>query len=269
MEKKVAIITGAAGGIGRKIVEKFIADQYAVVLVDLSEEGMLEANSWLKLDSTDYLVLAGDLTNDDFLQQIVATTLEKWGRIDALINNAMWRRVESIHESTPENWNLTLAIGITAPAFLSKYVARALIANKQACTIINVSSVMASLTAGYASAYSVCKGAIESLTYELATLYGPRGFRVVAVRPGSVDTSLSNDYSSQENGNVSSNVQNEIDDRTPLKRAADPMEIAAAISWLCSDQASFITGTTLTIDGGLTHNFNPYAIKKLIKPNEF
>lgn len=269
MEKRVVLITGAAGGIGRALVQLFIKEGYALALVDRSKNKILQANPLLENDASSYLILEGDLTDDSFLRHIVSSVFAKWGRIDVLVNNAMWRKAESIAECTLDDWNKTIAVGITAPAFLSKYVAEALLPERLACCIINLSSVMSSFVSGYASAYTVCKGAIESLTYELATLYGPRGFRAVAVRPGAVATPLSSDYEGPRGENVSDNIQSEIENRTALLRSAQALEIAEAILWLSSDKASFITGTCLTIDGGLEHNFNPYNIKKLLKPNQF
>lgn len=269
MKKKVAIVTGAAGGIGRAIVAGFLQAGYAIALVDREEDSMKAAIPHGEETATDLLFLAGDLCDDAFLQEIVTRVMDKWGRIDALVNNAMWRKVESIRESSPDDWNKTLAIGITAPAFLSKYVAEAVLEKQQKCCIINLSSVMSSLVSGYASAYSICKGAMESLTYELATTYGPYGCRAIAVRPGSVDTSMSQDYQSTSGDNISQEIQAEIEDRTPLKRSAKPEEIAQAIVWLCAEQAGFITGTCLTIDGGLEHNFNSYSMKHRLKPDTF
>lgn len=268
-QKKVAIITGAAGGIGSALVAQFIQADYVVALVDLPGQIILANYPAINPDSDHYLILEGDLAEESFLAHIIGQVMSKWGRIDALINNAVWRKVESIAQSSLEDWNKTLAIGITAPAFLAKHAAAALMQKGLCCTIINMSSVMSTFTAGYASAYSVCKGAIESLTFELATRYGPAGFRVIAVRPGSVNTSLSQDYADDQGDNISVMIQQEIDDRTPLKRSAKPIEIASTVLWLCSEQASFISGTTITVDGGLEHNFNSYTVKKHLKPSEF
>lgn len=269
MEKRVVIITGAAGGIGRALVQRFLEEGYALALVDRSKDEILQSNPCLESDAASYLILDGDLSDDNFLRSIVATVFDEWGRIDVLVNNAIWRKAESLAESSLEDWNRTMAVGITAPAFLSKYVAEALLPKRLACCIINLSSVMSSFVSGYASAYTVCKGAIESLTYELATLYGPRGFRAVAVRPGAVATALSSDYEGPQGENISDTIQREVENRTALSRSAQASEIAEAIIWLSSDKASFITGTCLTLDGGLEHNFNPYHIKKLLKPNQF
>ncbi|MBG6233529.1 NAD(P)-dependent dehydrogenase (short-subunit alcohol dehydrogenase family) [Pedobacter sp. CAN_A7] len=268
-ECQVAIVTGAAGGIGRAIADKFTNEGYAVVWVDIDCSQIERRRSLLENAESHHLFLEGNLEDINFLQAIVDQSMAKWGQIDVLVNNAAWRKPESLTHTSLEDWNRTLAVNITAPAFLSKFVAKALLLNKKNCVFVNMSSIMAQMVSGYATAYTVCKGAVESLTYELATLYGPHGFRSVALRPGSVTTSLSNDYTDPDGENISHAILTEIEGRTPLGRSANPKEIAEAVFWLSSPQASFITATTLDIDGGLLRNFNSYALKKRLKPNEF
>src|SRR5690606_18589467 len=139
------------------------------------------------------------------------------------------------------------------PAFLAKYVAAAMAEQQKGGVIINVSSVMSQRTGGYSPAYAASKGALESLTYELATCYGPQGIRVVGVNPGNIKTAMSADYHDSEGNNVSSLLEAEMNDMTPLGRAGNAAEIAGLIAWVASDEASFITGTTILADGGFSH----------------
>ncbi|SDD11603.1 SDR family NAD(P)-dependent oxidoreductase [Niabella drilacis] len=271
MENKagVVLITGAAGGVGRAVVEKFAGRGFAIAMTDI-DAGRLEETAMLAASFTGgYISLAGDLQDTGFLEKLVDTCMARWGRIDVLVNNAVWRSVETLNTISIEDWEKTLRINLTAPAFLSRITAARLMEQGLACVIINISSVMSELAGGYAPAYTVCKGALESLTYELAVLYGPRGFRVIAVRPGNVDTSLGKDYQSEAQQNISAHMTSEINERTPLNRSADPGEIADAIFWLSSPEASFVTGTCITVDGGLSHNFNAYITKKQLKAKEF
>lgn len=266
---QVAVVTGAAGGIGKAIAEKYTNEGYAVVWVDIDCSKLKENKDLLKNADSHHLFLEGNLEDIYFLQDIVNKSMTKWGQIDVLVNNAVWRKPETLTHTSLEDWNRTIAVNITAPAFLSKFIAKALLLKKQNCVFVNISSIMSHMVSGYASAYTVCKGALESLTYELATLYGSHGFRSVALRPGSVITCLSNDYTDPDGENLSNSILAEIEGRTPLGRSANPKEIAEAVFWLSSPQASFITATTLDIDGGLLRNFNSYALKKRLKPNEF
>ena len=128
---------------------------------------------------------------------------------------------------------------------------------------------MSERAGGISPAYSASKGALESLTYELAVTYGRSFIRVVCVQPGNVDTNMNSDYTSQSGENVSRQLSDHVNDLSPLPRAGTPEEIAEAIYWVSSENASFVTGITLKIDGGLSHNFNAYSVKKIQFPNEF
>lgn len=164
---------------------------------------------------------------------------------------------------TLENWEKALRVNLTAPAFLAKHVANTMEENKVPGVIINMSSVMSQRAGGNSPAYIACKGGIESLTYELAVLYGPKGIRVIAVNPGNIETNLSNDYKDGAGNNISEVLKDHMNDNTPLQRAGNPGEIANACYWLSSDEASFITGTSILVDGGFLHNFNSYKMKNL------
>jgi NAD(P)-dependent dehydrogenase (short-subunit alcohol dehydrogenase family) len=205
----------------------------------------------------------------NYIENIVEETITKWGRIDVLVNNAVWRTIETMRTISKENWEKALRINLTAPAFLAKYTARAMEENKIAGVIINISSVMSQRAGGSGPAYIACKGGIESLTYELAVLYGPKGIRVVGVNPGNIITNLSSDYKDESGNNISEQLKNHMNDSTPLQRSGDPMEIANVCYWLSSEDASFITGTSILVDGGFLHNFNSYTMKNLQYPKEF
>ncbi|MBZ4191394.1 SDR family NAD(P)-dependent oxidoreductase [Niabella beijingensis] len=265
----VVLLTGAAGGIGRAAAIKFAREGFALALVDWDGDGLQETAACIRVYGRELVLFSGDLQDMGFIQEVVTTCMLKWGQIDVLVNNAAWRSIETLNTITLENWEKTIRINLTAPAFLSRTVVNALIPSGKSCVIINVSSIMAGQAGGYAPAYTVCKGALESLTYELAVLYGSRGIRVVAVRPGNVNTSLSNDYTDEQEQNISAEIGREINDRTPLGRPAAPGEIADLIFLISTPAASYLTGTTVTVDGGLSRNFSSYAVKKRLKPDEF
>lgn len=267
-ERPVAIITGAGNGIGRSTALRFARDGYALAIVDMDEAALKSLASKLEEVSCDFLCIAGDLQSNAFVSTIAYNTYNKWKRIDVLVNNAGWRTLETMRTISLENWERTIRICLTAPAFLSRYAAEIMEKNDRPGIIINISSVMSRRTGGYSPAYCVCKGAIESLTYELSVLLGPKQIRVVAIAPGNINTTISNDKN-EGNNNIHESIANDIVDQTPLGRGGQPEEIANIAYWLCSEDASFITGTTIVCDGGLTHNFNSYPMKHLQFPNEF
>lgn len=267
---KVAIITGASKGIGRGTALKFAANNYNVALVGRTQEELdqLKLEIEQKYD-TEALVCAGDLASETFLSQIVEDTVRKWGRIDVLVNNAAWRTIETMRVISLENWERTIRVCLTAPAFLAKYAAAVMEEMNIAGVIVNISSVMSQRAGGNSPAYLACKGGLESLTFELAVLYGPKNIRVVSVNPGNIKTDLSNDYKDAEGNNISERLEEHMNENTPLKRAGTSEEIANVSYWLSTAEASFITGTTILVDGGFFHNFNSYNMKKLTYPKEF
>jgi NAD(P)-dependent dehydrogenase (short-subunit alcohol dehydrogenase family) len=268
--QKVAIITGAAGGIGRATALRFAQNGYALALCDLNADALDALSDVLgKKYKTQCLNLAGDLSDVVYLESIVPETIGKWGRIDVLINNAAWRTLESMRTMEMGIWEKTLKICLTAPAFLTKWAAAAMEEKHTGGVIVNVTSMMSERPSGAGSAYIAAKGALESLVKESAVTYGRSGIRVVGIAPGYIDTDLSNDYIDQEGRNISKQLVNEVTDAIPLGRGGKPEEVADAILWVSSESASYVTGTTLVVDGGFKPNFSKYSIKKLQFPEEF
>ena len=268
--KKVVIITGAAKGIGKATALKFAAHQYNLVLIDKDKEALKETGKILKKAYGNvFLLRGGDIGNLNFLKLSIEKTVEKWGRIDAVVNNAAWRTIETMRTMDINTWTQTLNICLTAPAFLAKWSAE--IMEKQGIkgVFINISSMMSIRPAGNSPAYIAAKGALESLTKELAVTYGRSGIRALTIQPGFIDTDMSRDYQDTEGGSLNAVLTQYLVNATPLKRGGSPEEIAEAIVWLCSDAAAFITGTNVLIDGGFTHNMNDYALKKRLFPNEY
>lgn len=269
-DKKVVIITGAAGGIGRATAIRFAEENYRLVLSDIAEESLKTLVDELENRyEVECLPLPGDLAQKPYLEHLVARTIQQFGQIDVLVNNAAWRTLETLRTMDLETWEKTLRVCLTAPVFLTKWVAQELESRRRSGVIINVSSVMAARPSGCGPAYIAAKGALENLTAELAITYGRSGIRVVGVAPGYIDTDLSSDYTNPEGENISDTLTRQLTDFIPLARGGQAREVADAIVWLSSPQASYISGTTLTIDGGFRPNFSNYSTKRTQFPDEF
>lgn len=269
-DRKVVLITGAAGGIGKETALRFAQEGYVLALSDINGGALQEISVALNEQfRSEFLVLAGDLGDFGYLKTCIDKTVSRWGKIDVLVNNAAWRTLQSMRNMELRDWEKTLRICLTVPAFLSKWVAAVMEKNGNGGVIINVSSMMSERPSGIGSAYIAAKGGLESLTKELAVTYGRSGIRVVSVCPGYIETALSNDYEALDGENISKQMIQEVTEFIPLNRGGEPREVAEAIFWLSSESASYITGTSLVIDGGFKPNFSKYSIKKLQFPNEF
>lgn len=267
--KPVVIVTGAAGGIGSAIVSRFVKEGYIPVLIDVDKVQLEKITKDMDKRQEDYLIIPGNLEDEKFLRQLVDVVVKRFDRIDVLVNNAAWRTRETLRTISSEDWERTIKVCLTAPAFLIKHVAGIMEEKNIQGAIVNVSSIQSFFAGGISPAYTACKAGLESLTYEAAVLYGPSGIRVNAVLPGAVNTGLSKDIVSEEHEDLSKVFEDAMIDQTPLKRFAEPTEIAGAVYWLAGKDASFITGTSVVADGGFTHNFNAYSLKRLQLPRQF
>lgn len=268
--KKVVIISGASRGIGAATALKFAGKGYSIVLVgrDVTQLNIV-AEQLREAYAAETLVCAGDLADLDFIRSVVEKTVAQLGRIDVLVNNAAWRTIETMRSMTPEIWDKTLKICITAPAFFSKWVAEVMERNQIEGAIVNISSIMSARAAGNSPAYITAKGALESLTKELAVTYGRSKIRVITISPGFIETNMSEDYVNESGDSLTEIMSENLNNHTPLSRSGTPAEVANSIYWVSSAEASFITGCELLIDGGFSQNFSDYKIKHLQFPNEF
>jgi NAD(P)-dependent dehydrogenase (short-subunit alcohol dehydrogenase family) len=265
----VVLITGASGGIGAATARDFARKGYALVLTGREEKALKELGASFQKDQVPHSIVPGSLEDPVFPEKLIAETEKCWGRIDVLVNNAAWRTRETLRTISLETWDKTIRVCLTAPAFLTRAAAALMERNRHGGSIINISSIQSFFAGGISPAYTACKAGLESLTYEAAVLYGPSGIRVNVILPGAVDTAMSKDIQSTSKEDCTDVFTAAMLDHTPLGRLASPEEIASAIVWLASDEASFITGSSLVVDGGFTHNFNAYSLKKLQLPKEF
>lgn len=267
---KVALITGAARGIGAATARVLARAGFSVVALDLLAEDLRGVVEEIKKEGGEASGLVADLASLDTLESTVERVAAKWGRVDVLVNNAAARELRSIRQITPETWNRIIATNLTAPAFLMKWVEPQMRAAGGG-VIVNVASVEAHIPKGVAPAYAAAKGGLLSLTYDAAAAVAGDGIRVVAVSPGAVDTELGRNFDSDSSsgGDLDRDVRLASEEVIPMKRWAEPEEIAQVILWLTGDGASYVTGTEITVDGGLGHTWMSRGLKNRMLPGEF
>lgn len=267
-ERPVALVTGASRGIGAATAEELARRGYDVTVLARTGPDLDRTAKSVQDAGGKSLVQCGDLADLDFAEAAVAATIREFGRIDVLINNAAWREIITMRNISIESWDKTLRISLTAPAFLAKWAA-ADMEKRKSGVIINVSSIQSQRVSGFGPAYIACKGALDSLTREFATLYGPLGIRVLTLNPGAIDTEMSGDFKSADGQSITEQLRDHSYDMIPMHRWGQAKEMATTIAMLVSDDASYITGTTIYADGGYAVNLNPYRLKRLMFPNDF
>jgi 3-oxoacyl-[acyl-carrier protein] reductase len=264
-ERRVALVTGASRGIGEATALAFAAAGYDVAATATSASALASLEKKLSSAGARAAIFPGDLADLKFVESLIPKTADALGDPCVLVNNAAWRELVSMREISVDSWEKTLRICLTAPAFLAR-AAAARMEPLGRGVIINVSSIMSQRAFGLAPAYIAAKGALDALTYDLAALYGPSGIRVVALNPGAIDTALSSEMAQDEQAAGVGDFSRQM---ISLGRWGTPDEIAKSIVWLCSDHASYITGTTIVADGGWTHQLYPLNIKRGMRPGQF
>jgi NAD(P)-dependent dehydrogenase (short-subunit alcohol dehydrogenase family) len=267
--RRIALVTGASRGIGAATALEFARRGYDLAITADDAEGLHRVSEELKGLKARVFEVAGDLADISFVNSIASRAIAALGRIDVLVNNAAWRELATMRQITLESWDKTLRVSLTAPAFLARSVAQHMEAAKTRGVIINVSSIMSSHASGIAPAYIAAKGGLDALTYDLAALYGSAGIRVVSVNPGAVDCGMSHDRDTDAKDDFDRRERDWSEQMIPLRRWATPAEIGRAIVMLASDDASYITGTTVLIDGGWSHHFQPHNLKREQHPDQF
>ena len=239
LQNKTAIVTGGAQGIGRAIAERFIAEGARVMIGDVDAAKVAKTASELGCASC-----AADVTKKEDVDRFVASAVSEFGHIDILVNNAGVTHGADFLELDVADFDRVLSINLRG-AFLAGQAAARHMASRGQGAIINMSSVNANLAIPNAVAYAVSKGGMRQLTAIMGVSLIPHGIRVNALGPGTILTELAKQA-------VMSNdaARHTILSRTPIGRAGEPSEVAGVASFLASDDASYIVGQTIYVDGG-------------------
>ncbi|MEQ8585452.1 MAG: SDR family oxidoreductase [Thalassobaculaceae bacterium] len=240
MTSKVAIVTGAARGIGHAITKRFLAEGWRVAMVDIEAEELLAAHA--KIDVEDAVALVCDVSDPARVRKVVSSTVEAFGRIDAVVNNAGIAIFKPLLDTSFEDWSRVLAVNLNGP-FLMVQEAAPIMAETGGGAVVNIGSISGLRASTLRVAYGTSKAALAHLTKQQATELGEIGVRANLIAPGPVDTAMAKEVHTPE-------IRADYHDAIPLNRYGLEEEIANGVFFLCSDQASYITGQILAVDGG-------------------
>lgn len=248
---KIALVTGAASGIGRATATKLAEEGAAVILTDIDEVGGTEVAASIREHTGVAEFMSHDVTIEKRWQEIISHVTATRGRLDVLVNNAGIVRNTSIVETSLDEWRRVIAVNLDA-VFLGTRCGIQAMSASGGGSIVNVSSVYGLVGAIGAGSYCASKGGVRLFTKAAALecAAGNTGVRVNSVHPGFVDTAMIDEV--LEATPSPSAARQMIERMHPVKRMADPMEVASAILFLASDESSFVTGSELVVDGGMT-----------------
>ena len=247
-ELPAALVTGASYGIGAAVAVALARDGFDVAVTDLSADTLGDTVSRVEAAGTRALPVALDLRSQSSIRQSVGEAVRALGTLDLLVNNAGVPLIKPALDITPQEWDALIAVNLTGTFFISQEMGRYLIGNQRPGAIISIASTHGFTGAAGQSAYGISKAAVIHMTRMLAIEWAKYGVRVNGVAPGKVDTP-----SPVRQAVVADPANRErMLARIPLSRFARPEEVAAMVCYLAGPQATYITGQTLLLDGGLT-----------------
>lgn len=250
LKGKVAIVTGASSGIGQGIAKR-LGSEGAKVIVDYvgTPEGADETMRAIRDAGGEAEVVKADVTRMEDLKRLVDTAWERFGGADILVNNAGMERKSEFTDTSESDYDQVMAVNLRGPFFLTQVFVRRLRDAKKSGCIVNVSSVHEDMVFPGFATYCCSKGGLRMLMRDLAVELGPFGITVNNVAPGAIVTPI-NKALLEDKPKLNALLAN-----IPLGRMGSPEDVAGLVAFLCSDDASYITGSTFVVDGGLMRNY--------------
>ena len=247
LEGKVALVTGAAGGIGRAICRRFVEEGAAVAALDISGEGLARLEH--ELGEKSVSPVSADITDHRAIGEAVAGIVARLGRIDILVNNAGWDLPKPFLETEPAFWSKVIAINLLGPLNLHHAVLPHMVRARSGA-VVNIASDAGRVGSSGESVYSACKGGIIAFTKTLARECARDGIRLNAVCPGPTETPLLHSFLGQ--GEYGQKLYEGLKRAVPLRRLGQPEDIPGIVAFLASADAGYITGEVISVSGGLT-----------------
>lgn len=243
LDDKVVIVTGAGRGIGRGIVDKLAAEGAKVVVSDVDEESTRESAEAIGGGA---IGLRADVTSKESVESMVGEVVDRFGRVDVLVNNAGWDKVEPFLKSDESDWDKVIAINLYGTLHCCKAVLPVMVEQEYG-KVVNIGSDAGRVGSSGEAVYSAAKGGVVAFSKTLAREMARYKINVNSVCPGPADTPLFAEIG-EENPKLKDALQKAI----PFRRLALPQDLANAVAFLASDEAEYITGQTLSVSGGLT-----------------
>lgn len=240
---KTVLITGASRGIGRAIALSFAKKGYNIgINYNSSKDKALTLKDELLALNIDAEIFNADVSNKNECEELAKSFIKRFGRIDVLVNNAGVSIVKPLSDVSLDEWDNVIATNLSSAFYVTKPLLPCFINNKGGC-IINISSVWGESGASCEVAYSASKAGLIGFTKALAKELGPSGIRVNAVSPGFIETDMNNCFSKEDKDNFKENVS--------LLRLGNTEDVASVVTFLASDDASYLTGQNIIVDGGI------------------
>jgi len=246
LKGKTIIVTGSGQGIGKGIALKLAKEGSSVVVADLNEENAQKVADEINSNGGKALAVKVDITSAEMVKNMILKTIDEFGEISGLVNNAGWDKVEPFMESTEDTWDRVIAINIKGTISCCKAVLQEMIPNNYG-KIINIASDAGRVGSSGEAVYSATKGGVIAFTKTLAREMARYKINVNCIAPGPTDTPLFEEISSY-NPKIAEGLKKAI----PFRRLGKPEDLANAVAFMISDEAEYITGQTLSVSGGLT-----------------